>query len=167
VPEQNREPPFNQPELDCLATRLDDGKLGGGDVKGIDIWGKAGKGLLGSIWADQGVDLDGVDVVELLESLLDLTLVGLDVDDEDEGVVLLDLLHGALGVERVDDDLVLIEARSVWDALAWVLWRAGQDQGLWAVEGRGEADLAGLLGVNLKQMLAKSVEHWRQKYIHP
>jgi hypothetical protein len=67
----------------------------------------------------------------------------------------------------VDDDLVLIEARSVWDALAWVLWRAGQDQGLWAVEGRGEADLAGLLGVNLKQMLAKSVEHWRHKLHTP
>merc|ERR1711964_581612 len=72
--------------------------------------GQTGEGLLGSIRADKGVDLDGVNIVELLQSLLDLTLVGTDIDDEDESVVLLNLLHGALGVERVDDDLVLIEA---------------------------------------------------------
>jgi hypothetical protein len=28
----------------------------------------------------------------------------LDVDDEDEGVVLFDLLHGGLGVERIEED---------------------------------------------------------------
>jgi hypothetical protein len=54
---------------------------------------------------DEGVELDGLDVVKSLESGLDLALVGLDVDDEDKGVVLLDHLHGALGVERVNDDL--------------------------------------------------------------
>lgn len=32
---------------------------------------------------DEGVDLDRVNVVELLERLLDLSLVGLRVDDED------------------------------------------------------------------------------------
>ena len=35
---------------------------------------------------DESVDLDGVNVVQLLESLLDLGLVGLDIDDEDEGL---------------------------------------------------------------------------------
>lgn len=94
---------------------------------------------------DQGVDLDGVNVVELLQGQLDLGLVGLDIDDEDEGVVLLHLLHGALSVERVDDDLVLIETRQVRDRLAGVLGRAGQHQGLGAVEGGAVADLA-LLG---------------------
>ena len=40
---------------------------------------------------DERVDLDGLNVVHLLERLLDLCLVGLHVDDEDKGVVLLDL----------------------------------------------------------------------------
>jgi hypothetical protein len=45
----------------------------------------------GSLWSvpDEGVDLDGVNVVELLQGNLDLSLVGLDVDNEDEGVLLL------------------------------------------------------------------------------
>jgi hypothetical protein len=66
---------------------------------------------LGEIYIpDKGVDLDSVDIVELLQRLLDLSLVCLDIDDENQSVVLLNLLHGALGVERVDNDLVLIEA---------------------------------------------------------
>lgn len=98
---------------------------------------------------DQGVDLDGVDVVELLQGSLDLGLVGLDVDDEDEGVVLLNLLHGALSVERVDDDLVLIEAGLVLDGLAEVLGVPGKSEGLGAAErGRG-SDLGLLVGVDL------------------
>lgn len=91
---------------------------------------------------DQGVDLDGVNIVELLEGTLDLSLVGLDVDNEDEGVVLLHLLHGALGVERVDDDLVLVEARQVRDRLAGKLGVAGQRQRLGLVKGGAQADLA-------------------------
>lgn len=107
---------------------------------------------------DEGVDLDGVDVVELLEGLLDLSLVGLDVDNEYEGVVLLDLLHGALGVERVDDDLVLIEAGLVRDRLAWVLWCARELEGLRAVEGGRQTDLADLVGVDaLQGSLGRSI----------
>lgn len=98
---------------------------------------------------DEGVDLDGVNIVEGLKGLLDLGLVGLDVDDEDEGVVLLHLLHGALSVERVHDDLVLIEARQVRDRLAGVLGRARQLQGLGTVEGVAQADLAGLVAGGL------------------
>jgi hypothetical protein len=71
---------------------------------------------------DESVDLDGVDVVQLLEGLLDLLLVGADIANEDQSVVFLNLLHGALGVERVKDNLVLIETRLTWDGLAGVLW---------------------------------------------
>jgi hypothetical protein len=98
---------------------------------------------------DEGVDLDGVNVVEGLEGTLDLSLVGLDVDNEDESVVLLHLLHRALSVERVDDDLVLIEARKVRNRLAGVLGRAGKLQGLGTVEAVAQADLAGLVAVGL------------------
>lgn len=103
---------------------------------------------------DKSVDLDGVDVVELLEGLLDLGLVGLDIDDEDEGVVLLDLLHGALGVERVDDDLVLIQTGLMGNRLAEVLGRARESEGLGAVEGRRGANLVLLVRVVLRRPLA-------------
>lgn len=100
---------------------------------------------------DEGVDLDGVDIVELLEGKLDLSLVGLDVDDEDEGVVLLHLLHGALSVERVDDNLVLIQTGLVRDRLSGVLGGSGEDQGLGAVEGGAGSDLGLLVGVGLDE----------------
>ena len=78
-----------------------------------------------------------------------MSLVGLDIDDEDKSVVLLNLLHGALGVERVNDDFVLIEARDMRDGLAGVFGRAGELECLGAVEGRREADLADFVRVHL------------------
>jgi hypothetical protein len=98
---------------------------------------------------DESVDLDGINIIELLQSLLDLSLVGLDVHDEYQGVVLLNLLHGTLSVERVDDDLVLIETRLRRNRLSEVLGLSGQLQSLGSVEGGRETDLADLLGVNL------------------
>ena len=70
-----------------------------------------------------------------------MTLVGLDVADEDEGVVLLNLLHGGLGVERVDENLLSVHAGGMGDRLARVLAGAGQ------LEGLGAADV--LAGKNL------------------
>jgi hypothetical protein len=113
-------------------TSLNNGELGGRNVESIDISGQAGESLLGAIRSDEGVDLDAADVVLLLERSGDLALVGLDVDDEDEGVVLLDLLHGRLGVERVDEDLGGIHARLMGNRLAGVLARTRQLEGLGA-----------------------------------
>jgi len=70
---------------------------------------------------DQGVDFNSINIVKLLQGLFDLGLVGLDIDNEDKGVLLLDLLEGTLGVQGMDDDLVLIETRLVRDRLARVL----------------------------------------------
>merc|ERR1712093_560732 len=134
-----------------MTKHLDNGELGGSDIKSINISGQTGEGLLGSIRADKGVDLDGVNIVELLQSLLDLTLVGTDIDDEDESVVLLNLLHGALGVERVDDDLVLIEAWLMGNRLARVFGSSRELEGLRLVEGGRETDLADLVGVDTLQ----------------
>jgi hypothetical protein len=61
------------------------------------------------ILPNKSVNLNTVNIVELLDSILDLSLVGLNVDDEYKGVVLLNLLHGALGVQRVNDHLVLVQ----------------------------------------------------------
>ena len=94
---------------------------------------------------DQSVNLDGVNIVQLLDGTLDLALVGLDINDEDKGVVLLDLLHGALGVERVEDDLLGIELGLTGDGDTGVLGRPRQLESLGAVEGGRGADLAGLV----------------------
>lgn len=44
---------------------------------------------MGGIVPDKSVDLDAVNIVELLQAGLDLGLVGADVDNEDQSVVLL------------------------------------------------------------------------------
>lgn len=49
---------------------------------------------------DEGVDLERIDVVQLLDGVLDLALVGEDINNKHKGVVLLDLLHCRLGVQR-------------------------------------------------------------------
>jgi hypothetical protein len=98
---------------------------------------------------DKGVDLDSVDIVELLQRLLDLSLICLDIDNEDQGVVLLNLLHGTLSVKRVDDDLVLIEARLMRNGLSWVFGRPGELEGLGTVESCRETDLADFVRVRL------------------
>jgi hypothetical protein len=79
-----------------------------------------------------------------------LSLVGLNIDDEDKGVVLFNFLHGALGVERVDDDFVLIEAGNVRNGFAGVFGRARELEGLGAVESRRETDFADLVRVRLR-----------------
>lgn len=48
----------------------------------------------------------------------------------------------------MDNDLVLVEPGNVGNALAGVLGVAWQREGLWAVEGGRETDLAGNLGVS-------------------
>jgi hypothetical protein len=94
---------------------------------------------------DESVDLDGVDIVQLLEGQLDLSLVRLDVHNENQGVVLLNLLHGTLSVERVKDNLVGVETGLMRDRLAGVLGRPRELKGLGTVEGGGSADLARLM----------------------
>ena len=78
-----------------------------------------------------------------------MSFVCLDVDDENQSVVLLNLLHGAFSVERVDDDLMLIEARLMGNGLSWVFGRTGELEGLGSVEGGRKTDLANLVRVNL------------------
>jgi hypothetical protein len=140
---------LNHPHLYKHTNCLNDGELGGGNVERIDISGQAGECLLCAVGSDEGVDLDAADVVLLLEGSGNLALVGLDVDDEDEGVVLFDLLrvslgmatatcfesyllHGGLGVERVDEDPASIHARRMRDRLARVLGRTRELKGLGA-----------------------------------
>merc|ERR1719206_787289 len=81
--------------------------------------------LLVSSGADQGVHLGDVDVVQLLNSRLDLMLVGLDVADEDKCVVIFNLFHGRLGSEGVLDDVISIHLVPLGCGLARILWLPG------------------------------------------
>ena len=80
---------------------------------------------------------------------LHIPLVRLDVDNEDKCIVLLNLLHRTLRVQRVHDDLRRIEARLLRDALARVLGRTRECEGLGPVEGGRCADFADLVRVDL------------------
>ena len=83
---------------------------------------------------DEGVDLGDVDIVQLLDGGLDLVLVGLDVADEDEGVVVLDLLHGALGGQGVLDDVVSVRVAPLGPRLPGVLGVTRRTEGVWPSE---------------------------------
>lgn len=96
---------------------------------------------------DEGVHLDGINIVELLDGSLDVVLVGTNIADKDKSVVVLDLAHGRLGVQGRLDDGELVQGGVTVDGLAGVLGGTGELQGLGKVEtGRG-VDLAGSSGV--------------------
>jgi hypothetical protein len=81
-----------------------------------------------------------------------MRLIGLDVHNKDKSVVFLDLLHGALCIERMDDDLVLVQSRNMRNRLPQVLRRSRNLQGLWAVEAGCVPDLGLLERMRLEEM---------------
>lgn len=125
--------------------------------------------LLAPIRPNQSVHLNRINVVHFLQRILDLPLVGLDVDDEDERVVLFDLLHCGFGVEGVEEDVGGVEAgfmlfrcyflvgsaiglaETYVYALPWVLWASRKDKSLWPVEGCAVADFSHFVGVGAFQ----------------
>ena len=90
---------------------------------------------------DEGVDLGSLNIIETLDGILDLVLVGLDVNEEGQGVVFLNLLHGSLGVERLTNDTVLIHTGSMGNRLTSVLGGTVQNQSLGDVEMGGSTNL--------------------------
>ena len=96
---------------------------------------------------NQSINLDTVNVVYLLDRFLDLPLICFDIDDEDQRVVLLNLLHCRLGVQGVYDDLELVQPWRMGDAFAGVLRIARERGRLGAVERDRRPDLLLNLGV--------------------
>ena len=114
---------------------------------------EADEGLLLAVRADQGVDLDRLHVVQLLHRVLDLRLVAADVDDEDEGVGVLNLLHRALSGEGETNDgeeVVLLHNRG--GAVGALRCRLGA-QGVGTVELHNETLLPLLQGRRLCGLL--------------
>jgi hypothetical protein len=90
------------------AHRLDDADFVG-NIKGVVVWLQSHVSLLLTIRPDERVDLGHLDAVELADGHLDLRLVGALVNDEDERVVVLDLLHRGFRRQRELDDLELVQ----------------------------------------------------------
>jgi len=44
----------------------------------------------------KSINFQSVDIIQLLDGLFDLVLIGPDIDDKDKCVILLNLLHGTL-----------------------------------------------------------------------
>ena len=63
-----------------------------------------------------------------------MELIGPDVDDEDQSVVVLDLFHSRLGGQRMLDDVVGIHVVPRWRRLTWVFWVAHRSEGSWPGE---------------------------------
>merc|ERR1711907_592516 len=99
------------------ASNLDDADLVS-NIQGIVVLGEANVGLLLAVGPDEGVDLLGVDV--------------------------LDLLHGRLGGERVLKDGIPVQAVGAGAVLAGVLALAGLGESLGKVEPDVGPDLRGL-----------------------
>lgn len=83
----------------------------------------------------QRVDLHTIHIIQLFQRLLDLPLVGLDIADEYQRIILLDLLHRTLRVQRVDDDLVMIQTWLMRDGFSGVFGTARERERLGSVEG--------------------------------
>jgi len=105
-----------------------------GNVQSINISGQTDESLLVTIRSDESVNLSGFNIIETLDGILDLVLVGLNINKEGQGVVFLNLLHGSFGVKRLTDNTVLIHTRSMSNRLASVLGSTVQNQSLGDVE---------------------------------
>lgn len=105
---------------------------------------KTAESLLLAVRADEGVDGNNIDIVDSLDSVLDLVLVSTGVNKEGKGVAGLDSLHGRVGEEGRLDNRVLAEDLLVADRVADVLRGTSKTKGVGADEARRSADLLGL-----------------------
>lgn len=108
------------------------------------VGGESDESLLLTVGSDEGVDRGNLDLVELLDSISDLVLVGLLVDNEDKGVGVLDLLHGSLSVKGRDDDIVRVHSGVVSNGLSLVQGLLGELKDLGSSEDGGGSVLEGL-----------------------
>ena len=103
---------------------------------------------------DQCIDLADLDVIQLLDSRLDLMFVGFQVSDKDQSVVVFNLLHSWLSCQGMLDDVMSVHAEVKWFKLiaclkvGWyfrlpitsrcrlpgVLWVPGGPKGLGSLE---------------------------------
>lgn len=92
-----------------------------------------------------------LDIVQVLDGSLDLSLVGSHVDNEDKGVVVLNLLHGRLSGKRELDDVERLVALNALAGTSQNLGLASKLQGLGLVEVHLGVHAGGLAARSLLQ----------------
>lgn len=109
------------------------------------VSGQSDVSLLDTVGCNQSVDLFSLNIVQLLDSSLDLALVGLQADLENQGVTVLNLLDSSLRSNRRYNNQVgvqIVTARNGRSGVGWVLWHL---EGLWHSELGRCSDLSGPL----------------------
>lgn len=120
-----------------------------GNIKGIVVLAQSNVALLQSPRSDEGVNLLAFNVVKFSDGGLDLTLIGLNIDNKNKCVAVFDQLHGRLSGERVLDDGKCIKTSLLWGALSLILGLARGLQSLRLVEVDLRVDAGSLLGDTL------------------
>ncbi len=116
-----------------------------GNIKGVEVLTQTNVTLLQSPWCDESVHLITFNLVQILHRLLDLAFVGLDVNNENEGVAVLDKLHRGFCGERIFNDTMtqLVLALNTFSSIFGL---ALKSQGLRSVEVDLGMDPCPLLG---------------------
>ena len=83
---------------------------------------------------NKSVDFGHINIIEFLHSLFNLWLVGSQIYNEHQRVVVFDLLHSTLGGQRVFDNAVLIQPGATRDTLTRIFRPSLTLEGLGAVE---------------------------------
>ena len=112
-----------------------------GNVESVLIASNDDVCFLEPIGSHEGVHSRDLDVVEFLASFLDHWLVRSSVNDEHQGVVVLDGLDGTLCAQRVLYDRVLVPGLLLLNALPGILGGTGECQSLGSSEGGVGPDL--------------------------
>jgi hypothetical protein len=120
-----------------------------GHIKSIVVCCKLNIGLLQAIGSDKSVDLGSLNIVDGADSVLNLSLVGSNINNEGKCVVVLDTLDGVLIGKRVRDDLELVVVSLGSDSLA------GNNGGTLLLEGLGAVKVN--LGMCAGSLAARSL----------
>ncbi|MFS7994441.1 hypothetical protein Hanom_Chr12g01106101 [Helianthus anomalus] len=94
---------------------------------------------------DQSIDFLGLDIIHLLHCSFDLLLVGPDVNNENQSVVVFNLLHCRFCGQRVLENLIVVKLISWWRTDTRVLRVSVSLQCPRTMKGNLGADLLGLL----------------------
>ena len=95
-------------------------------IQSIEILAQSHIALFESSWRNKSVDLFTFNVVEFLDSRLDLTLVGLNIYNEHKSIAVLNEFHGRFRRQGVLDDGILVDSRLLWGTAANILGLALQ-----------------------------------------
>lgn len=94
---------------------------------------------------DQGIDFLGLNVIHFLHSSFDLLLVSTNVNNENQSVVVLNLLHSRFCSQWILENLIMVQFVSWWGTDSWILRVPICLQSSWTMECNFCSDLLSFL----------------------